>query len=117
MKKPESDSQKRIAFATRLQFDAGADAPEVPEWIQVCPIGTWKDHYKGEVKITPDDIQEMIRNFNAGVMTDLPITAGHDNGFSGGELPAVAWYGELDAREDGLWTNSLLKNPLATARA
>jgi hypothetical protein len=38
------------------------------------------------MKIAPADIAEMKKNFDDGVRLDLPITAGHDNGMSGGEL-------------------------------
>lgn len=103
MSKQQVDSKKRISFATRLQF-GGDSTPQVPEWIQVCPIGVWSHPYFGELKITRDDCDEMVRNFNEGVKNDLPITAGHDNGMNGGELPAVAWYGELKVTDDGLWT-------------
>ncbi|WP_035648698.1 phage protease [Bradyrhizobium sp. ORS 285] len=103
-KQQHRDSKKRFAFATRLDFSDGS-TPEVPDVIQVIPCGEWEHPLYGSMKITPADITEMKKNFDDGIRLDLPITAGHDNGMSGGELPAVAWYGEVQDRgEDGLWT-------------
>ena len=46
----------------------------------------------------------MKKNFDDGVRLDIAVTAGHDNGFNGGELPAVAWFTELiDKGYEGLW--------------
>jgi len=102
MGKRQSDSQKRFAFASRLEFTK-ASTTEIPTEIQVIPCGEWNHPYYGPMKIAPADIVEMKKNF--GVRLDRPITAGHDNGFNGGELEAVAWYGELiDKGYEGLWT-------------
>ncbi len=104
MSKRQSDSQKRFAFASQLSFSEGENA-ELPKEIQVIPCGEWNHPYYGPMKIAPADIAEMKKNFDDGVRLDLPITAGHDNGMGGGELPAVAWYGELiDKGYEGLWT-------------
>ncbi|WBU29617.1 hypothetical protein OOZ54_23650 [Rhodopseudomonas palustris] len=55
------------------------------------------------MKMDAHAIEEFVQNFHAGSRRDIPITQGHDNGMSGGELPAVAWFAELFARPDGLW--------------
>jgi hypothetical protein len=52
----------------------------------------------GEMEITLSDITEFTQNFSRGVRRDIPITAGHDNGMSGGELPAIGWFPELSDR-------------------
>ena len=104
MSKRQGDSKKRFAFAAKL-FAEGSTSGELPSEIQIVPTGKWNHPAYGEMEITPADITEMKRNFDDGVRLDLPITAGHDNGMSGGELPAVAWYGELiDKGVNGLWS-------------
>ncbi|MDR6305891.1 phage I-like protein [Nitrobacter vulgaris] len=56
------------------------------------------------MEITTADIAEFVRNFKDKVRRDLPITAGHDNGMNGGELPAIGWFTELEDRGvNGLW--------------
>jgi phage I-like protein len=100
--KRQSDSQKRFAFASRLFAEEASS--EIPSEIQVLPCGEWNHASYGPMKIAPADIAEMKKNFDDGVRLDVPITAGHDNGMSGGELPAVAWFTELiDKGYEGLW--------------
>jgi hypothetical protein len=117
MKQAERDSKKRIAF---VQLFAEADASVVPDEIHVVPTGTWSHPVYGEMEITPADIAEFVQNFSRGVRNDIPITRGHDNGMSGGELPAVAWFTELYDRGDaGLyagvrWTDE--RKQLGTVR-
>jgi hypothetical protein len=84
----ERDSKKRIAFPIQL-FQEGSAFAELPDEIHVVPTGEWKHPVYGEMKITSADIQEFVRNFKDKVRRDIPITAGHDNGMNGGELPAV----------------------------
>jgi hypothetical protein len=104
MSKPKGDSQKRFAFASQFVFD---EQSGLPKEIQVIPCGEWQHPYYGPMKITPAEIAEMKKNFDEGVRLDLPITAGHDNGMNGGELEAVAWYGEvIDRGIEGLRTRS-----------
>lgn len=89
------EDTKRIAFPIRLFGDDKISFSEAPEEIHVVPVGEWNHPMYGEMKITQDDIAEFVENFNKGIRKDLPITAGHDNGMSGGELPAVGWFVEL----------------------
>lgn len=103
MKQGEHDSKQRIAFPIRLFGDASAFA-EITDKIQVVPTGKWDHPAYGEMEITTADIAEFVRNFKDKVRRDLPITAGHDNGMNGGELPAVGWFTELEDRGvNGLW--------------
>jgi hypothetical protein len=75
----------------------------VPEEIHIVPTGKWGHPAYGEMEITPADIAEFVQNFTRGVRLDIPITAGHDNGMSGGELPAIGWFMEvIDRGTDGL---------------
>jgi phage I-like protein len=101
----ERDSKKRIAFV-QLFAEAAASAA-VPEEIHVVPTGTWNHPMYGEMEITPADIAEFVQNFSRGVRLDIPITAGHDNGMSGGELPAIGWFTELiDRGAAGLYAST-----------
>lgn len=94
MSKLQRDSKKRIAFAVRL-FSEDSGSGKLPDEIHVVPTGKWQHPVYEEMEISSADIAEFVRNFKDGVRNDLPITAGHDNGMSGGELPAVGWYKDL----------------------
>jgi phage I-like protein len=103
MKQGEHDSKKRIAFPIQL-FKEGSAFAEVPDEIHVVPTGKWDHPVYGEMEITPADIAEFVKNFRDKVRLDLRITAGHDNGMSGGELPAIGWFKELyDRGVNGLY--------------
>lgn len=88
-------SKKRIAFPIQLKFDESVNLAMVPNEIHVVPTGKWDHPAYGEMEIGSKDIQEFIKNFKDKVRRDIPITAGHDNGMSGGELPAVGWITDL----------------------
>jgi hypothetical protein len=64
-----------------VQLVAEAGASWVPDEIHVVPTGKWEDPIYGEIEITPANITEFVKSFNAGL--DIPITQGHDNGISG----------------------------------
>jgi phage I-like protein len=97
--KQQRDSKQRIALVQRF-----AEGPAAPEEIQVVPTGKWDHPAYGEMEITSADIARFVENFKAKVRLDLPITAGHDNGMSGGELNAIGWFTELiDRGVNGLW--------------
>jgi len=98
----ERDSKKRFAFPTLL-FAEGSSSVEPPAEIHVVPIGEWDHSVYGHMKIDAAAIQQFISNYKAGIRKDLRVTAGHDNGMSGGELPALGWFTDLYARADGLW--------------
>jgi hypothetical protein len=88
MKQTERDSKKRIAFPIQLFAEGSADV-QIPDVIQVVPTGKWDHPAYGEVEITSAHIAEFVQNFKDRVRLDIPINAGHDNGMSGGELPAI----------------------------
>jgi hypothetical protein len=94
------DSKKRIAFVQLFSDVSSSDA--VPDEIQVVPTGTWDHPVYGEMEITPADLDEFVQNFGRGIRRHIPITQGHDNGMSGGELPAVAKFTDLRASNTGL---------------
>src|SRR5215210_2318693 len=91
MKQTERDSKQRIAFPIQLFAEGSTDA-QVPSEIHVVPTGTWEHPVYGEMEITTSHIAEFVKNFKDKVRRDIPITAGHDNGMSGGELPAIGWF-------------------------
>lgn len=100
--------KNRIAFPVQL-FDktdsqvALADASNVRE-IHVVPTGEWKHWSGSEFKISAEDITEMKRRFDEGVRKGIRVTAGHDIGFSSGELPAIGWFQEvIDRGANGLY--------------
>ena len=91
------EDTKRIAFPIQLFTDEsqGSYFSELSDEIHVVPVGKWDHPGYGEMEITTDDVGEFISNFKAKVRRDLPITAGHDTGMGGGELPAIGWFKEL----------------------
>jgi hypothetical protein len=100
----ERDSKNRIAFVQL--FAEASSSTAVPDEIHVVPTGKWDHPVYGEMEITPADISEFVQNFSRGVRLDIPITAGHDNGMSGGELPAIGWFTELSDRgQSGLYAS------------
>src|SRR5215212_105034 len=103
MKQQERDSKKRIAFPIQLFAEGSADV-QIPDVIQVVPVGKWEHPVYGEMEITPAHIAEFVKNFKDKVRLDIPINAGHDNGMSGGELPAIGWFTDVEDRGvNGLW--------------
>lgn len=103
MKHGDHDSKKRIAFPIQL-FGEGTAFAEISDSLHVVPTGKWMHPVYGEMEITPADIAELVKNFKDKVRLNLPITAGHDNGMSGGELPAIGWFKEVyDRGVNGLW--------------
>jgi phage I-like protein len=92
MKQGARDSHQRIAFVQL--FGEGTSFAEQQE-IQVVPTGEWSHPVYGEMEITPATIAEFVKNYKEGVRLRIPITAGHDNGMNGGELPAVGWFTDL----------------------
>lgn len=102
MKQEGHDSKKRIAFPILLP--EGRAFAEKAGDLHVVPTGKWQHPVYGEMEITPADIKEFVQNFKDKVRRSIPITAGHDNGMSGGELPAIGWFREVyDRGVNGLW--------------
>lgn len=97
--------KKVIAFPIQLFHEKGSvNFSELSDELHVVPTGKWDHPAYGEMEITTADIKEFIANFKAKVRRDIPITAGHDNGMSGGELPAIGWFKELyDRGVNGLY--------------
>jgi phage I-like protein len=104
MRQTEGDSKKRIAFPIQLFAEDGSTDAQIPSEIHVVPTGKWDHPVYGEMEITSADIAEFVKNFNDKVRLDIPITEGHDNGMSGGELPAIGWFTDAtDHGVNGLW--------------
>lgn len=104
MKTEQLDSNQRIAFPVCFFNEESTYSAELASEIHVVPCGKHM-HWSGvEFEITSETIAELVKNFKAGARKDIPITAGHDNGMSGGELPAVGWFKELiDHGVNGLY--------------
>ena len=92
----------KVTGLLSLSFDDSGDesTSAIPEEIHVIPIGQWEHPLYGPILITPTDIREFCQNFNQEVRKGVFITAGHE-GMN--ELPAVGWFKELEARDNGLW--------------
>ena len=60
-----------------------------------------------QMEITTPHIAEFVKNLNVKERLNLPITVGHDNGMSGGELPAIGWRPPITmlsgVKELGVW--------------
>lgn len=97
----QRDSKKQV---TLIQLFAEQSHPaQLPSVIHVVPTGEWAHPIYGPMIITAADITEFKKNFDDKVRRDIPITAGHDNGMNGGELPAVGWFtGAIDRSDLGL---------------
>jgi hypothetical protein len=105
---------KRLPVIFPINVHAFAETTasgEVPREIHVLPVGKWNHPAYGPIVIEREDVAQFKENFDAGLRKGIPITEGHDNGMSGGELPAIGWFTELiDRGANGLyavveWTN------------
>lgn len=86
----------------KIKADAKGNPPSE---IELLHTGTWNTPWHGDFIITPDDIQEYVANFKAGVglVADDPrgpIDYGHDDGGK-----AAGWINSVQASTDG---NSLI---------
>lgn len=103
-KETEIKASAKFVMSFPLEFSEGKDGGNgeaaIPDTIHIIPIGQWEHDLYGPMLITFSDIREFAQNFNAGIRKGVYITAGHE-GYE--ELPAVAWFSAVEAREDGLW--------------
>lgn len=77
-------------------------ADNIPDMIQICPLGEWTEHPSGPFKVTQEDILKIIENAKQRV-NDIVIDYEHQT-LKDTEAPAAAWVKELINRgEDGLW--------------
>lgn len=89
------ERNNRIGFPISLAENASLKSFSDAKEIHIVPTGKWTHWSGSEFEITPDTVKGIIQAFRDGVRKDIPITAGHDNGMSGGELPAVGWFKDL----------------------
>ncbi len=75
MKQQEGDSKKRIALPIQLFAKGSADV-QIPDVIQVMPVGKWDHPAYGEMEITTADIAEFVKNLSDRVCRDRPTFAG-----------------------------------------
>src|SRR5262245_14022752 len=77
------------------------DAPN--SWVHLLPYGDFLHDVWGQIKITPEKVGNMVRNFKdkvRGQMLDFDYAHKRDNAKGG---KAAGWIIALDQREDGLW--------------
>jgi phage I-like protein len=75
---------------------------EVPEMIQLCPLGEWTDHPSGKFKVTKADVAKIIEGFEQEE-NDIVIDYEHQT-LNGTEAPAGGWIKELvNKGDEGLW--------------
>lgn len=98
-------NKTRFAFPIQLFNEKEKSVfAEAPSEIHVVPTGKWNHPAYGEMEIKEEHIEQFVENYSAGLRLDLPITAGHDNGMSGGEMPAIGWFKELiNKGKEGLY--------------
>lgn len=81
----------------KLEFAEDGTSKE----LQVLMCGKWNHPVYGPIILTPVEMTEFKKNFDAGLRRDIPITEGHE---SWDEKPAIGWFKELhDKGADGLW--------------
>lgn len=86
----------------KLYFLKIAELADVPEFIQIMPLGDHEDGAGKPFTVTPDDVARLIAEFEARV-NDLAIDYEHLT-FELTEAPAAGWIKELiDKGADGLW--------------
>lgn len=85
-----------LAEAFRL-----ADTATLPKWLQIHKIGTWAVEHAsaGKIELTREQGNEIISNFNAGVLRrDVPLDERHQTDNDG---HAFAWFKELRWGSEG----------------
>ena len=70
------------------------------EWIRIVPVGDFPNHPDGAHEVTPEHIEEMVRNHDR-LQVDVLFDKDHRSLF--GDTRATAWAEDLEAREDGLY--------------
>ncbi|MDI3547896.1 MAG: hypothetical protein PWR10_1548 [Halanaerobiales bacterium] len=89
-------SKKVIVLNSEIQ------AGDIPEMIQIVPIGSWTNHPSGPFKVTEEDIQKIIINAQMR-KNDIVIDYEHQT-LKDTEAPAAAWIKKLiNKGPDGLW--------------
>lgn len=83
----------------KLRFELKFE--EKQKEVHIIPTGKWDHPAYGQMEITPKDITEFKKNFDAKIRKGVPITAGHD-GLQ--ESIAMGWITELiDKGKKGLF--------------
>ena len=75
-----------------------------PARIQVFKVGKWAHPTYGDISITPDDLQTIVKNYET---TKRAVVLDYDHGTDTGEAPedrkAAGWLKDLRVEDDGLW--------------
>lgn len=83
--------------------DSGKTGDGVPSRVQILQVGTYFHEDHGELKITPEIIQQMVVNFNANARgVDLAMDYSHNSGDI-----AAGWFKKLftEAEDTQLWAD------------
>ena len=89
-------AKKRINSASaNISVRTFAEMHGEQKLLHVLPLGKWDHPSYGEMEITPATVDEFVRNFDARVRLDIPITEGHE---VADEKPAVGWFKKLHNR-------------------
>lgn len=93
-----NDSDYTFAIdLTGIKFD---ENDETVTWLQAMPLGKFQHPMHGLIDVTPEKIQELADNANAGVRgQDLDIDYDH----KAKTTEAAGWIKGAQARSDGLW--------------
>ena len=80
---------------------------EGPEWVEAMPARIYKTPMYGEVAMTPDRLERMIKNFNDGVRgQDIAVNFDHGTDKAKGNK-AAGWFKELTLKPSSV----ILANP------
>lgn len=93
------------------QIKASEDG-NLPKTIEVLRVGMWRTPYHGDIMISPDDLQEYVKNFDDGVARadngklGLPINFAHESW-----QKAAGWMNRIYVKGDSLmadveWTEA-----------
>lgn len=110
---PIAEAQKNKLNPVRRRVPINADANgDVATHIEIVRAGTWPEmSNKGMLFITPDDLSQMVANFNAGIgcaggLNQIPVDFSHnDGGEAAGWITALSTDGQA-VYADVEWSTS-----------
>lgn len=90
-------------FCSQIKADSNG---KLPTRLQILKVGNWRTPYHGDFMITSEDLEDYVRNFEAGIgladggSAGAPIDFSHEN-----EKLAAAWIKSLDTDGITLFAN------------
>jgi phage I-like protein len=83
--------------------EAAEEAGALPTHIKVLPVGTANTIKYGKIKVTEDDVDGMIENFDEGIRGGIPVDIDHPDGVTK-KTEAAGWVKQLvNKGKEGLW--------------